>query len=473
MTGVLKSSVMKIIAVLAGVMLLASCDQNKMGPADKELAHEILAEIIAMKSVDDGSGSSVKLAEVLAKRLVDAGFPPEDVILTGPRPTVGVLIARYRGDGTGGDPVIVMAHMDVVNALPSDWSRDPFELQEDETYYYGRGVDDNKTGVVSLVANFIRMHQEGYVPNRDIIMMLTGDEETGGTSANWLANERRDLIDGAFALNSDAGGGLIEDGEYKAFLIQATEKMYLTFNFTVRNPGGHSSVPRPDNAIYELLGGLARLETFSFPTMLNEVTSQQMIQTAKTLEGDFALALDAAGRGEATPEQMALVRTRPLFNSLTRTTCVATMLSAGHAENALPQSATATVNCRIFPGLSADEVEAKLLEVMAIKGVEVERLNIPRASDPSPLTPEVMVPITALSKKHFGDIPVIPDMSTGATDGLYLRNVGIPVYGVSAMFGEEGENNAHGRDEKLRKKSFYEAVAYWYDLMKAVTGGNS
>ncbi|MCH8081754.1 MAG: M20/M25/M40 family metallo-hydrolase [Proteobacteria bacterium] len=472
MTSVLKSGFFKTVLLAIGVSLMvAACDQNRAPKPDVDLAREILAQLIAIKSVDDGSGSSVVVAEAMAKRLTDAGFPPEDVLVTGPRPEVGVVVARYRGDGTGGAPIIVMAHMDVVDALPSDWSRDPFTLEEDESYFYGRGVGDNKTGVVSLVVNFIRLKDEGYVPDRDIIMVLTGDEETTGGSINWLANQRRDLIEAEFALNTDASGGLMEGGQYIAFMVQASEKMYLTFNFTVRNSGGHSSVPRPDNAIYELMAGLARLEVFSFPDMANQVTRNQFIATAKILEGDFAAALTAVGMDQATPEQMALVRTDPRYNSLTRTTCVATMLSAGHAENALPQSAVATVNCRIFPGVSADQVEAKLLEVMAIEGVEVERLNIPKASDPSPLTPEVMEPVTALVKKHFGDIPVIPNMSTGATDGLYLRNVGIPVYAMSAIFAEPGSVNAHGRDEKILVRSFYEAVAFWYDLMKAVTGG--
>ncbi len=472
MTGVLKSGFFKTVLLAIGVSLIvAACDDPRAPEPDVDLAREILAQLIAIKSVDDGSGSSVVVAKAMAKRLTDAGFPPEDVLVTGPSPEVGTLVARYRGDGTGGAPIIVMAHMDVVDALPSDWSRDPFTLEEDENYFYGRGVGDNKTGVVSLVVNFIRMKDEGYVPDRDIIMVLTGDEETTGGSINWLANQRRDLIEAEFALNTDASGGLMEGGQYIAFMVQASEKMYLTFNFTVRNSGGHSSVPRPDNAIYELMAGLERLKVFSFPDMANQVTRNQFIATAKILEGDFAAALTAVGMDQATPEQMALVRTDPRYNSLTRTTCVATILSAGHAENALPQTAVATVNCRIFPGVSADQVEAKLLEVMAIEGVEVERLNIPKPSDPSPLTPEVMEPVTALVKKHFGDIPVIPNMSTGATDGLYLRNVGIPVYAMSAIFAEPGSVNAHGRDEKILVKSFYQAVAFWYDLMKAVTGG--
>ena len=468
----LNSRVFKTLLIIFGLsFLVAACDETKAPKPYRDLAREILAEVIAMKTVDDGSGSSVIIADAMAKRLTDAGFPAADVIVTGPRPEVGVVIARYRSENSAARPIIVMAHMDVVDALPSDWSRDPFTLIEENGIFYGRGVGDNKTGVVALVTNFIRLKEEGYVPDRDIIMILTGDEETTGGSINWLANERRDLIDAEFALNTDAGGGYLKDGQNQAFGLQASEKMYLTFNFTVRNSGGHSSVPRPDNAIYELAAGLLRLSEYSFPTILNEVTRSQFIETAKIMEGDIALAMLAIGLDQATAEQMALVRTIPYYNSLTRTTCVATKLAAGHAENALPQSATATVNCRIFPGVPADQVEARLLEVMAIPGVEVERTNIPKISDPSPLRPDVMIPVRALVKKHFGDIPVIATMSTGATDGLYLRNIGIPVYGLSAIFAEPGSVNAHGRDEQIPVKSFYDAVSFWYDLMKAVTGG--
>ncbi len=461
------------LVLIVSVFFLAACDDTKTPKPYRELARDILAEVIAIKSVDDGSGSSVKVADAVAKRLTDAGFPAADVQVTGPRPEVGVVIARYRGDGTGGKPILVMAHMDVVDALPSDWNRDPFTLEEDDTYFYGRGTSDNKAGVVTLVANFIRLKQEGYVPNRDIIMMLTGDEETNGDSANWLANERRDLIDADYALNTDAGGGWIEDGKYLAFNVQTSEKMYLSFDFTTRNSGGHSSVPRPDNAIYQLMHGLERLEAYTFPVEVNDNTRLAFRESAKLLGGPLALDLIAVANGTATDDTYSRLSADPYWNAMLRTTCVATMLKAGHAENALPQSAAATVNCRIFPGGSADEVEAKLLEVMAIDGVEVARLNTPHPSDPSPIRADIFGPVTRLVDKHFGDVAVIPDMSTGATDGLYLRNVGIPVYGMSGLFSEEGEENAHGMDEKIRKKSFFEALSYWYDLMKVLTGGKT
>lgn len=471
MTKLFNKKIFTGFIMVAALGLISACDQTETPKPYKELAEDILAEAIAIKSVDDGSGSTVIIAEAMAKRLLDAGFPAADVLVTGPRPEVGVVVARYRGDGTGGKAIIVMAHMDVVDALPSDWNRDPFTLEQDETFFYGRGVGDNKAGVTILVANFIRMKQEGYVPNRDIIMILTGDEETTGDAINWLANERRDLIDADFALNTDAGGGWIAEGEKIAFYLQTSEKMYLTFNFTVRNSGGHSSVPRPDNAIYQLFAGVSRLQSFKFPTRLNEGTKAMFKESALLVDGQEAADWAAIAGGEPAEEVIDRVSQDSYLNALLRTTCVPTMLAGGHAENALPQTATATVNCRIFPGVSADEVEAKLLEVMDIEGVEVLRLNIPKASDPSPLRPDVMDPVSALVEKHFGKVAIIPEMSTGATDGLYLRNVGIPVYAMSALFSGENEMNAHGMDEKIRIESYFEALSFWYDLMKATTGG--
>ncbi len=466
-----KGKILTGVVALSALFLIAACDQTKTPKPYRELAEEILSELITIKSVDDGSGSSVVVAEAMAKRLTDAGFPAADVLVTGPRPEVGVVVARYKGDGTGGKPIIVMAHMDVVDALPSDWNRDPFTLEQDETFFYGRGVGDNKAGVAILVANFIRMKQEGYVPNRDIIMVLTGDEETTGDSINWLANERRDLIEAEFALNTDAGGGWMVEGQKTAFYLQTSEKMYLTFNFTVRNSGGHSSVPRSDNAIYQLFDGVMRLEDFAFPTHLNEGTMAMFRESALLVEGQEAADWTAIAGGDPSDEVIARVSQDPYLNALLRTTCIPTMLAGGHAENALPQTATVTINCRIFPGIDADQVEAKLLEIMAIEEVEALRLNEPKPSDPSPLRPDVMVPVTALVEKHFGKVAIIPEMSTGATDGLYLRNVGIPVYAMSAMFAEEGEMNAHGMDEKIRIVSYFEALSFWYDLLKATTGG--
>lgn len=471
MTTIFQGKIFTGLFMAAALVLISACDQTETPKPYKEMAEEILAEAIAIKSVDDGSGSTVIIAEAMAKRLTDAGFPAADVLVTGPRPEVGVVVARYRGDGTGGAPIIVMAHMDVVDALPSDWNRDPFTLEQDDTFFYGRGVGDNKAGVTILVANFVRMKQEGYVPNRDIIMILTGDEETTGDSINWLANERRDLIDAEFALNTDAGGGWISEDKKTAFYVQTSEKMYLTFNFTVRNSGGHSSIPRPDNAIYQLFAGVSRLEGFKFPTRLNDSTKAMFRESALLVGGQEAADWAAIAGGEAGEDVIDRVSQDTYWNAVLRTTCVPTMLAGGHAENALPQTATATINCRIFPGVSADEVEATLLEVLDIDEVEVERLNEPKASDPSPLRPDVMAPMTALVKKHFGDVPIIPDMSTGATDGLYLRNVGIPVYATSAMFSGDGEMNAHGMDEKIRIQSYFEALSFWYDLMKATTGG--
>ena len=472
MTGLYKSRPFRAFLFITGIsILLGACDQNQTPKPYRELARDIYSEVIAIKSVDDGSGSTVVAVEAMAQRLLGAGFPAEDVIVTGPRPEVGVLVARYKGALSGKKPILLLAHIDVVDALPSDWSRDPFTLIEEDGYFYGRGTGDNKAGVVALVANFIRLKQEGYVPDRDLIMVLTGDEETTGDSINWLANERRDLIDAEFALNTDAGGGWIVDGEKRAFYLQTSEKMFLTFEFTVRNSGGHSSVPRADNAIYQLLQGVTRLESYQFPVRLNESTRAVFRETALLVDGQLAMDLAAISVGAADDEIFARVSEDAYWNAMLRTTCVPTMLAAGHADNALPQTAMATINCRIFPGVTADEIEAKLLEILDIEGLEVVRANVAKPSEPSPMRPDVMEPAAALVTKHFGNLPVIPDMSTGATDGLYLRNVGMPVYAMSAIFAADGETNAHGRDEKIRVESFYEALAYWYDLMRAVSGG--
>jgi len=462
-----------VLPILALGPVLASSDQAGTTDRYQALAEDILGQAISIRSVDDGSGSTVEMAKAMARRLTDAGFPAADVLVTGPRPNVGVVVARYRGDGTGGKPIIVMAHMDVVDAKPSDWTRDPFRLEQDDTFFYGRGVGDDKGGVVMLVTNFIRLHEEGYKPNRDIIMVLTGDEETTGSSMIWLANEKRSLIDADYALNTDAGEGVIENGKRVAFAIQTSEKMYQTFTITARNPGGHSSVPRPDNAIYQLMHGLERLETYQFPVSLNKNTAEQFMATADVLGGQTGRDLVAVASGGADAAVIDRLSSDPYWNAMLRTTCVATMLGAGHAENALPQSATATVNCRIFPGVSADDVEAKLQDVVDLPDAEFKRLDVPHPSGPSPLRATIMEPIKSLVKEHFGEVPVIPSMETGATDGLFLRNVGIPVYGVSAVFAVEGEMNFHGMNEKVRKKSFFDALSFWHDMLKALTGGGA
>jgi acetylornithine deacetylase/succinyl-diaminopimelate desuccinylase-like protein len=433
--------------------------------ASQAIAREIFEELIEIPTVADAD-RTVEAAEAMAARLITAGFSPEDVQVVGPEPQLGSLVARYRGTGEGGGPILLMAHIDVVPALREDWSFEPFVFREEGGYFYGRGTTDNKAGAAHLVANFIRLKQEGFVPDRDLIIVLSADEESTGASVTWLVNERRDLVDAEFALNTDAGGGVLKDGKPHIFTVQASEKVYLTFQLEVKNAGGHSSIPVDDNAIYRLTMGLARLSEFAFPIESNEITRTYFARYSQFEEGETAELMQATADGEMSAAAR-LATMEPYWNAMLRTTCVATRLAAGHADNALPQTAQAVVNCRILPGKSPDDVEAELRRVLGDEEVALTRLNEPTASPPSPLTPGVMGTLETLVEELFPGAPVIPTMSTGATDGLYVRNGGIPVYGVSAMLEDEDEEvRAHGRDERLSTRAFYDALEFWYRMLK-------
>lgn len=471
--GTLAVSAVALVAVLTtsalglGLPVAVATYQAGVDP-NQALAREIFKELIEIPTVE-GRDRTVEAAEAMADRLIGAGFPAEDVQVVGPEPQLGSLVARYRGTGEGGDPILLMAHIDVVPALREDWSFEPFVFREDDGYFYGRGTTDNKAGAAHLVANFIRLKEEGFVPSRDLIILLSADEETTGASVTWLVNERRDLVDAEFALNTDAGGGVLKDGKPHIFTVQASEKVYLTFQLEVKNPGGHSSIPVDDNAIYRLTMGLARLSEFAFPIEPNEITRTYFARYAQFEEGETAELMEATANGDSAAAAR-LASLEPYWNAMLRTTCVATRLAAGHADNALPQTAQAVVNCRMLPGKAPDDVEAELRRVLGDQEIVLTRLDEPTASPPSPLTPEVMETLGALVEELFPGAPVIPTMSTGATDGLYVRNGGIPVYGVSAMLeDEEEEVRAHGRDERLSTRAFYEALEFWYRMLKAFT----
>ncbi|MGE3617346.1 MAG: M20/M25/M40 family metallo-hydrolase, partial [Gemmatimonadales bacterium] len=381
------------------------------------------------------------------------------------------LIVRYRGRPGGARPIMLMAHMDVVDARREDWSFDPYQFREEAGYYYGRGTTDNKAGVATLVANFIRLRQEGFRPDRDLIMVLTADEETSGESIAWLMREHRDLIDAEYALNTDGGGGALVDGRATGFSVQTAEKIYLTFQFDVRNKGGHSSLPVPDNAIYRLAAGLGRLAAYQFPVRLNETTRAFFRRSALSETGQTAADMKAVAESADPAAAARLSAASPYFNSVMRTTCVATRLLGGHADNALPQLARATVNCRILPDDSQDAVQAALTRVVADSEVEITVAAPAKPSPPSPLRADVMEPIEAIVKDMWPTATVVPEMSTGATDGLFVRNGGIPVYGVGAIFEDPNDIRAHGRDERILVDSFHQASLFWYRMLKALTGG--
>jgi acetylornithine deacetylase/succinyl-diaminopimelate desuccinylase-like protein len=433
------------------------------------LEREILKQLVEINTSDSARHTDLA-AKAMAARLVDAGFPQEDVRLIEIKPGVANLVARYRGQRGSAKPILLMAHIDVVGARREDWSFDPFTFRENGGYYYGRGSSDNKAGAAMLVANFIRYKREGFVPARDLVIVLTGDEETTGEGIQGLLEQHRDLVDADFALNTDAGGGELRDGKAIAFSVQTAEKVYLTFQLEVRNKGGHSSVPEQDNAIYRLTNGLGRLARFNFPVRLNETTRATFSQAAATQPRALAADMRAVARNGDAAAARRLSATAPYYNAQLRTTCVATRLFAGHADNALPQVARATVNCRLLPDDPPDSVEAVLRRVLADTAIHISRDREPTLSPASPLRPDVMRPVTVLARKMWPEAVVIPEMSTGATDGLYVRNAGIPVYGVSAVFERIDDIRAHGRDERIGVKAYHDASRYWYQLVKTLAG---
>lgn len=382
------------------------------------------------------------------------------------------LIVRWKADGKPKKkPILLIGHMDVVDAKREDWPRDPFKMVEEDGYLYGRGSTDMKSGIVAISNALLWLKAEGFKPKRDIVVFFSGDEEVDGIGANLASTEWRKLVDAEFALNADAGGGaFLKDGTSLGFSIQTSEKMYQSFSFTARNPGGHSSRPRPDNAIYELAGALKRLEAHRFTPRLDETTRGYFAFREKHEKGALG---DAMRRWLANPNDGAAadaIEADPTEVGMTRTRCVATRLEGGHADNALPQMARATVNCRIFPGEDAKAIQAELQQA-AGSAVSVEPLGTSKPSPPSPLRADVMKAFTDSIRKRHPGVEIVPSMSTGATDGLFFRSTGMPVYGASgAWIIVPDDERAHGRDERIPVKSFYEELDHWHDMVKALAG---
>jgi acetylornithine deacetylase/succinyl-diaminopimelate desuccinylase-like protein len=436
---------------------------------DQTLARDILRELIGINTTSS-AGNTTVAAQALAKRLLDGGFPAVDVQVLGPRPKNQNLVARLRGTGAR-KPILLLAHLDVVEARREDWSLDPFTLTERDGFFYGRGTSDIKDGAAIWVATLIRLKREGYRPDRDIILALTAGEEAGDdyNGVQWLVENHHDLIDAEYCINADAGDPEIKNGKLIARTVQASEKVFESFKLEVHNPGGHSSLPRKDNAIYRLAAALGRLSQFQFPVDLNEVTRNYFTHTAATETGQMSADMRAVAATTPDPAAAARLSAVPLYNALLRTTCVATMLEGGHAENALPQMARATVNCRILPTESADQIQRTLVRIVADTGVAVTSLAPAKPSPPSPLTPAVMKPIEQVTASLWPGVPVITVMETGATDGLYLRNAGMPTYGVSGVAIDIDDVRAHGRDERIGVAQYYSALPYIHDLVVALS----
>jgi acetylornithine deacetylase/succinyl-diaminopimelate desuccinylase-like protein len=456
---------MKPIAFL--VLLVATSISAAPPPLDattKQLAFDIYKQLIEINTTNS-VGNNTAAAEAMAARLKAAGFPASDVqVLVPANPKKGNLVARLHGTGKE-KPLLLLAHLDVVEAKREDWSMDPFVLTEQDGYYYGRGTSDDKAMASIWIATLIRLKQEHFVPNRDVIVALTSDEETGDfNGVTWLLQEHRPLIDAAFALN-EGGSGRLKDGKRLYNGVGASEKVYVTFALTTKNTGGHSSAPRKDNAIYELANGLVRLEKYEFPVVLNEVTRTYFERMSKIEEGQTAADMKAVALN-GDPAAAARLSETPAYNNQLRTTCVATRLEGGHADNALPQMAKATVNCRVLPGESTDAVRDTIAKVLNDPGIEISWIDKPKPSVPSPLTPAVMKPIADVTNEFWPGTPVMPLMAAGASDGLYLRNAGIPTYGISGLFGELSDSRAHGKDERVRINSFYDSVQFLYVLVK-------
>jgi len=441
--------------------------QTTRPEAEKQLAHDIYKEFVEVQS-GYTTGSTTPVAEAAAARLRAAGFPESDIFLGGASPKKANLVVRYHGTGAR-KPLLLLAHTDVVEAKREDWSVDPFQFLERDGFFYGRGTGDDKAQAAVWIANLIRYKQEGFKPDRDIIVALTADEEGGGPfhGVSWLLKNHRELIDAELALNE---GGWGEEAGGKKFSndLQVSEKYVLNFRFEVRNKGGHSSLPVPDNAIYHLAGALDRLSHFAFPLKINEVTAAYFRAMAKLSSGSTAEDLMKAAEG--SQEAMTRVASiSPAWNATLRTTCVATLLEGGHAVNALPQLAAATVNCRVLPEDAKEYVQGELQKVVADEQVTVKQLGEPHPGPSSAMRPDVLQAVQRATEAHWPGVPVVPTMVMGATDGAYLRAAGIPTYGIQGFFMDRDDIRFHGRDERLGVQSFYEGQAFLYDLVKLLS----
>jgi acetylornithine deacetylase/succinyl-diaminopimelate desuccinylase-like protein len=460
------------LALAALLALAASPCAHAAPTADELRARELYATLIGYET-SVGKGQVPAMAKVLVDEFRKAGFAESDVHLL-PLGETASLVVRYPGDGGGTPgspkPVLFMAHMDVVTAKREDWQRDPFKLIEENGYFYGRGTYDVKDGVATLASTFLRLKREGFVPARDLVIVFSGDEETEMATIRDLVDHHRDLIDAEFALNSDGGGGTLgEDGKALFYNVQTAEKTYASFELTTHNPGGHSSLPRADNAIFALADVIGRVRALRFPAQWNDTTLAYFAAAGKVTPGALGDAMRAFAANPHDEAAIEVLAAAPGEVGRTRTTCIPTLLRGGHADNALPQSATVTVNCRIFPGVAIDAVK-RVLQDVAGKDVDIATLGAPTASDASPLRGDVMAAVEkAVHGLHPG-VPIVPSQESGATDGLYLRAAGIPTYGVGAMFIKDSDAFAHGLDERVPVQGFYDGLEHWYVLAKAVAG---
>ncbi len=437
---------------------------NMPPEADRQLAREIYKQMVEIQS-GFTTGATTPVAEAVASRLKAAGFPDSDIFVGGAIPRKANIVVRYHGTGAR-KPILLLAHTDVVEAKREDWSMDPFQFIEKDGYFYGRGTSDDKAQAAVWVANLIRYKREGFKPDRDIILALTADEEGGGpyNGVDWLIRNHRELIDADLCLN-EGGWGEMLGGKKISNDVQVSEKYVINFRLEVRNKGGHSSLPVPDNAIYHLAGALDRLGKFGFPLKTNEVTRSYFSQMSKIVTGPNSADLKSAGEGSADVLP-TLAAEAVGWNAMLRTTCVATQLEGGHAMNALPQLAAATVNCRVMPEDSQQYVQDTLKDVIADDKVVITVLGDMTKGPSSPIRADLFKAVERMDDSLWPGVPTVPMMVMGATDGRYLRQVGIPTYGVQGFFMDQADMRMHGRDERMSVQSFYEGQTFLYGLVK-------
>jgi acetylornithine deacetylase/succinyl-diaminopimelate desuccinylase-like protein len=473
---------------LAALFLTASIyaqDKSPLDPATEQLSHDIFKQLVEINTTDS-VGSVTAAAEAMQKRLLDAGFPSADLTLAGPNARKMNLVARYRAaPGATLKPILIICHLDVVEAPQAEWATDPFKLVEKDGFFYGRGTQDMKDSDAILVTNFIRLKKQGFVPNRDFILALTADEEGGKSNGvDWLLTHRPDLVKADAALNPDSGGIDSEAGKPVVMVLEATEKLYGDFELSSQNPGGHSSLPTKANAIYEVTDALSRLAKFQFPVELNAVTRAYFkeMSAIEKVEGHAQIAADMLAVLNTPPDPAAIARLSeiPRYNATLRTTCVATMLSAGQAPNALPQFANANVNCRILPGHTQEETRQTLIRVFADPLVKVQYKDdagalfdkgTERVSPaPPPLRPDIFDPLKKVMAEMYPGLPILPQMETGASDSIYTMAAGIPSYGINGVAIDTNDIRAHARDERVNILSYDRGVDFYYRYLQALGG---
>jgi acetylornithine deacetylase/succinyl-diaminopimelate desuccinylase-like protein len=468
-----------LFSPLLVLVFFTSFSPAQIDDATRKLSHDIFKQLIEINTTDS-VGNVTTASEAMEQRFRDAGFAESDMQIAGPNDRKKNLVIRMRGTGKH-KPLLLIGHLDVVEARREDWTTDPFSFIEKDGFYYGRGTQDMKSGDAIMATTLIRFKKEGYTPDRDIILALTADEEGGRSNGvDWLLKNRRELIDAEMVFNHDGGGILGDHGKPIMMAVDATEKLYADYQLSATNPGGHSSIPRPDNAIYSLTNALNRLEHYQFPFELNEVTRVYYERMAKVETLERAADMKAILKTPPDDEAIRRLSRDPIDNSTMHTTCVATRLDAGHANNALPQRAEANVNCRILPGHPAEEVRQELVKVFTDPAITVRYVDNAgnvfdtaaasrKSFPPPPLRRDVFGPLEKITEEMWPGTPVIPDMATGASDGVYTMAAGLPTYQISGIAIDRDDIRAHGRDERLGIDSYYKGVDFYYRFLKAVT----